>query len=84
MLCCWAELQCSSLAGMAEGDVLRANTGDELAEADDVMRCGIGCRGGSGRRDFSAADPFGGSRIGEESCKIRLVCKVVERTCPIA
>ena len=32
---------------MAEGDVLRANTGDELAEAD-VIRCG-GCRCGSGR-----------------------------------
>ena len=32
---------------MAEGDVLRVNTGDELAEAD-VIRCG-GCRCGSGR-----------------------------------
>ena len=30
---------------MAEGDVLRANTGDELAEADDVIRCGSGCLG---------------------------------------
>ena len=65
---------------MAEGDVLRVNTGDELAEAD-VIRCGC-CLGGNGRSGFSAAaDPFGGSRIGEESCKIGYVCKVVERTC---
>ena len=63
---------------MADGDVLRANTGDELAETDVICRCGCRCRwmGGSGRKGcfddtalLLAGDPLGGSRNGDESCE---------------
>ena len=60
---------------MAEGEAvfLRANTGDELAEADVVCarrgECGSGGRKGCFGFDdeMPPGDPLGGSRSGDES-----------------